>query len=63
LYYRNEGGPVYLVEANPERYVELGKFKQPERSRARAWPHPIVANGRLYLRDQDLLLCYDVKQH
>ena len=26
-----------------------------------AWPHPVIANGKLYLRDQDVLLCYDVK--
>jgi prepilin-type processing-associated H-X9-DG protein len=62
LYYRNEGGPIVLVEANPERYVEKGRFNQPERSKARAWPHPVIANGKLYIRDQDLLLCYDVKE-
>jgi len=26
-----------------------------------AWTHPVIANGKLYLRDQDLLFCYDVK--
>jgi outer membrane protein assembly factor BamB len=61
LYYRNEDGPVVLVEANPNSYVERGRFNQPERSGQRAWPHPVISNGRLYLRDQDLLLCYDVK--
>jgi outer membrane protein assembly factor BamB len=63
LYYRNEGGPVILVEANPRKYVEHGRFVQPERSSQRAWAHPVVANGRLYLADQNVLLCYDVKQH
>jgi outer membrane protein assembly factor BamB len=62
LYYRNEGGPMVLVEANPERYVEHGRFEPPERSAHNAWPHPVIANGRLYLRDQDVLLCYDVKR-
>jgi len=61
LYYRNEGGPLVLFEANPEKYVETGRFDQPERSRSSAWPHPVIANGKLYVRDQDLLLCYDVK--
>jgi outer membrane protein assembly factor BamB len=61
LYYRNEGGPIILVEANPKQYVETGRFNQPERSKKSAWPHPIVANGKLYIRDQELLLCYDVK--
>ncbi len=62
LYYRNEGGPVVLFEANPEKYVETGRFKQPDRSGANAWAHPVIANGKLYLRDQGMLLCYDVKQ-
>ena len=61
LYYRNELGPMLLIEANPKQYVEKGRFNPPDRSRARAWAHPVVANGRLYLRDQGVLLCYDVK--
>jgi outer membrane protein assembly factor BamB len=63
LYCRNEGreGTVYLVEANPKEYVERGQFNPPDRSREQAWPHPVVANGKLYIRDQDVLLCYDVK--
>lgn len=61
LYYRDETGPMLLVEANPAKYVEKGRFDPPERSRFNAWTHPVVANGRLYLRDQDVLMCYDVK--
>jgi outer membrane protein assembly factor BamB len=61
LYYRNEGGPVTLVEATPTKYIECGRFDQPDRSSHNAWPHPVIANGRLYLRDQDVLLCYDLK--
>jgi outer membrane protein assembly factor BamB len=61
LYYRNEGGPISLVEANPKKYVERGRFEQPERSGHSAWAHPVIANGRLYIQDQGLLLCYDVK--
>ena len=64
LYYRNEDGPIFLVEATPKGYVERGHFEQPDLSKgARAWPHPVLANGKLYLRDQDILLCYDVKPH
>jgi outer membrane protein assembly factor BamB len=62
LYYRNEGGPIVLVQVNPKAYVELGRFNQPERSRSPAWAHPVIANGKLYIADQDVLLCYDVKQ-
>lgn len=61
LYARGERGSVALVEATPSGYVEKGRFDQPDRSGKSAWPHPVIANGRLYLRDQDILLCYDVK--
>jgi outer membrane protein assembly factor BamB len=61
LYYRNEGGPMFLVEANEKKYVKCGQFSPP-RSGAPAWPHPVIANGRLYIQDQDKLMCYDVKQ-
>ena len=62
LYARAERGAVALVEANPKEYVEKGQFQQPFRSGKNAWAHPVVANGRLYLRDQDILLCYDIKK-
>jgi outer membrane protein assembly factor BamB len=61
LYYRTEAGVVLLVEPNPKEYVERGRFTQPDRSRSPAWAHPVVANGKLYIRDQDALFCYDVK--
>jgi outer membrane protein assembly factor BamB len=61
LYARSERGPVALVEASPERYVEKGRFEQPDRSGKTTWPYPVVASGRLYLRDHDNLLCFNVK--
>ena len=61
LYYRVEDGTMLLIEPNREKYVERGRFEQPDRSKSPAWAHPVIANGKLYLRDQDLLLCYDIK--
>jgi outer membrane protein assembly factor BamB len=62
LYYRTEKeGTMLLIEPNRERYIERGRFQQPDRSESWAWSHPVIANGKLYLRDQDVLLCYDVK--
>jgi hypothetical protein len=60
-------GTVLLVEASPKGYKENGRFKIPQESKQRApsgkiWSHPVVANGRLYLRDQELLFCYNIKQ-
>ena len=61
LYVRSENGPVVSVEANPAGYHEHGRFNQPERSELKSWAHPVIVGGKLYLRDQDILLCYDVK--
>jgi outer membrane protein assembly factor BamB len=61
LYYRDEEGPILLVAADPTRYVEKGRFDPPSRSKVKAWAHPVIANGRLYLRDQGALQCYEVK--
>ena len=36
-------------------------FAQPDRSKSSAWAHPVIANGRLYIRDQGVLLCYDIR--
>jgi outer membrane protein assembly factor BamB len=64
LYMHSEGtGAVALVEATPEAYREKGRFTppgQPER-KGKAWAYPVVANGRLYVRDWGVLWCYDVK--
>jgi outer membrane protein assembly factor BamB len=63
LYVRGTQGVVALVEANPNKYVEKSRFQQPFRSRFATFAHPVLADGRLYLRDADVLLCYDVKGH
>jgi outer membrane protein assembly factor BamB len=62
FYLRDEkSGEIALIEASPEAYKEVGRFKQPELSRKPLWPHPVLANGKLYIRDMDNLFCYDVK--
>ena len=49
------------MEATTEGYKEKGRFDQPDRSKQNSWAHPVIAGGKLYLRDMDVLLCYDVK--
>jgi len=62
LYCREEEtGTMILLDPSPTGYKEKGRFPQPDRAKEKAWPHPTIANGKLYLRDQDVLLCYDVK--
>jgi outer membrane protein assembly factor BamB len=64
LYVHGENGDVALVEATPDGYHEKGRFTlpdQPKRGVSRAWAYPVVANGRLYIRDLGALWCYEVK--
>jgi outer membrane protein assembly factor BamB len=60
LYFRYQNGIMALVEASPQGYQLNGSFRLPS-VRAESWPQPVIANGRLYLRDQEVLMCYDVR--
>ena len=63
LYYRGDRSKrMALVEATPEGYREHGRFLQPDSTHKPAWPHPVIANGRMYLRDQHRILAYDVRE-
>ena len=59
LYCLGEGHQMALVEATPEEYRERGRFKIESFGRP-SWAHPVVAGGRLYLRNQQRLTAYDV---
>jgi outer membrane protein assembly factor BamB len=61
LYCFSENGVVGLVEATPAGYKEKGRFKIQQDSLP-TWAHPVVAGGRLYLRDQDTIYAYDVRE-
>ena len=61
LYCLSEKGVVGLVEATPEGYREKGRFSIPQESLP-TWSHPVVAGGRLYLRDQDTLYSFDIRE-
>ncbi len=61
LYCFSENGVVGLVEATPDGYREKGRFRI-EQDALPTWSHPVVAGGRLYLRDQDTIYAYDVRQ-
>ncbi|HVF43854.1 MAG TPA: PQQ-binding-like beta-propeller repeat protein, partial [Pyrinomonadaceae bacterium] len=61
FYALSEDGVVGLFEANPTAYAERGRFRIPQDSLP-TWAHPIVAGGHLFLRDQDTIYAYDVRQ-
>ena len=59
LYIHYDNGTVALVEASPTAFKEVGSFQAPKRS-GPSWAHPVVCDGRLYIREGDMLYCYDV---
>ncbi len=63
--YDEDTGIVHVGLASPEGWKETGQIKPPTRSSIRTrdnkfWAHPVLAGGRLYLRDQDLIFCFDL---
>jgi len=66
LYLHGENGEVGLVEASSDGYHEKGRFAPPNQpgrliQMEKAWTYPVVANGRLYIRDHDHVWCYNIK--
>lgn len=61
LIFRYQNGTVALIAATPDEYRLLGEFK-PAYKKKESWSHPVIYDGRLYLREQDKLMCYDVRR-
>ncbi len=59
LIFRYQSGEVALIEATPTEYRLKGTFV-PAHVESPSWAHPVVAGGRLYLREQNQLMCYDL---
>jgi outer membrane protein assembly factor BamB len=60
LYFRYESGTMALIEASSTGYNLKSSFKVP--IGGNGWPHPVIHDGKLYLRGADQLLCYDIKR-
>lgn len=65
--YTQEDGELVCIKATKEGWSETGRFTIPQRTELRSilgkvWTHPVIANGKLYLRDQNLLFCYDLSR-
>ncbi|MHC4842451.1 MAG: outer membrane protein assembly factor BamB family protein [Planctomycetota bacterium] len=60
--FRYDRGEVLLVEASAGEFVVKGRF-EPPRGEGPAWAHPVIHNGRLYLRHGDILSCFDVREY
>lgn len=60
-----DDGQVVLIEASEEGWKEHGRFTLDPQTKLRSpkgkiWTHPVIVNGRMYLRDQELLFCFDI---
>jgi outer membrane protein assembly factor BamB len=68
LFIHCEDGDIALVEATPDAFRQHGRFKPPDQpnhprgAREKAWAYPVVAGGRLYVRDLGMVWCYDVRR-
>lgn len=60
LIFRYEDGVVALIEASPKGYHLKSHFK-PVFQKGKSWAHPVVVDGLLYLREQEKLMCYDLR--
>lgn len=60
LYIQSENNVVGLAEATPSGYREKGRFEIPDKGQP-SWAHPAISDGRLYVRNQDTLLVYDIE--
>ena len=63
LFIRFQNGVVALAKISPEGYEEISSFKTPGSGNGEkpSWAHPVISDGKLYLREDDAILCYDVK--
>ena len=60
LYIQGENNSFGLAEATPAGYREKGRLQIPDKGFP-SWAHPVISGGRLYVRNQDVLLAYDIK--
>ncbi len=62
LYIRYQDGTMTLAKADPGQFVEVASFQIPGSGDRPSWAHPVILDGRLYLREGDSILCYDIQQ-
>jgi outer membrane protein assembly factor BamB len=60
LYIQFASGDFVLAKATPDGYEEVSKFKIPNGGNRPSWAHPVILDGKLYIRSDDSLYCYDI---
>ena len=62
LYIHYADGTMTLVKASPEAFEEVGHFEVPGSGERPSWSHPVVLDGKLYIREGDVIVCYNVRK-
>ena len=66
IFVQERDGKVLLFSADPSGFNLTGSFKlspqtKNRKPKGRIWTHPIVSDGKLYLRDQEIIYCFNIK--
>lgn len=61
LYVLSEDGWMVLLAPGEKAFEEKGRFRLAEARKNDAWAHPVIHDGRLYLRYHDTMSCYDIR--
>jgi len=61
LYTLAEDGWMLLLEPTENAFAVRGRFRLAEARDRNAWAHPVISDGRLYLRYLDTISCYDIR--
>ena len=62
LYLHFQDGTMVLAKTDPKSYVEVGSFKVPFSGERPSWAHPVILDGKLYLREHNAILCFDIRE-
>lgn len=62
LYIHFADGTMVLAKASPDGYEETGSFKAAHSGERPSWGHPVILDGKLYLRENDYIVCYELKK-
>lgn len=61
LYLHSADGGMTLAAASPEGFKKVGSFKVPHAGDRPGWAHPVIANGKLFVREGDYILCFNLR--
>ncbi len=62
LYIHFADGTMVLANADPAAYKEVGSFQIPGTGDRPSWAHPVIVDGKLFLRENNEILCYNIKE-